>query len=134
MVFNFLSNCTNWCNCCNKEYEDIDEVVEIDDKIYPCEALFVELTNDYLLIIIDGMYTVKVTIFDCNLSKISLKKLKKINKKYRSYKIKCLWMDIGTFRKKYKINSILKNRLAKVYIINELDDNEIDLAKEINSI
>jgi hypothetical protein len=43
-------------------------------------------------------------------------------------------MDIGTFRKKYKINSILKNRLAKVYIINELDDSEIDLAKEINSI
>ena len=133
----------NWCNWCSKEYTDIDEIDKIDDKIYPSQGLFVELTNDHLIVIIDGMYTLEVKLFDCNLSKIPNKVLKELNRKYRSYKVVCLWMDIGTFGKHYS-NSFLKNRLAKVYIIDEEEEEDeeeedikikkIDLAKIINLI
>jgi hypothetical protein len=126
-------NWCNWCNWCKNDYQDINEVEDkiIPDMINNTEGLFLELTNHYLIVNIDTRFKLEVKIFDCELNKITVKKLSEINNKYKNSIVQCLWMDLGTFKKD---KSILINRLAKVYIIDENNKVIIDLAKEINSI
>jgi len=95
------------------------------------EGIFLECTNQYLIVNINTFYRLEVKIFDCDLDKISVENLKEINKKYKNSYVQCLWMDLGTFKKN---KSILINRLAKVYILDKTNKVIIDLAKEINSI